>query len=112
MAQVAPGGYFSWRDLHELGEVEVLFDIVSAKSKLKVGDQLATVPEDGSSYEGYVFHVRGSRPDYMVYANGGWGWGFDLDKAKAGNAVPYLCAVSTLNTTYAPLTVVSTPEGK
>lgn len=106
------GGYLSWRDLHELGEVEVLFDIASAKSKLKVGDQLATVPEDGSSYEGYVFHVRGSRPDYMVYANGGWGWSFDLDKAKAGNAVPYLCAVSTLNTTYAPLTVVSTPEGK
>lgn len=107
------GGYLSWRDLHELGEVEVLFDIASAKSKpkLKVGDQLATMPEDGSNYEGYVFHVRGSL-GYMVYANGGWGWSFDLDKAKAGNAVPYLCAVSTLNTTYAPLTVVSTPEGK
>ena len=29
------GGYTSWRDLNELGEVEVLFDIASTKPKPK-----------------------------------------------------------------------------
>ena len=109
-------GYFSWRDLHEPGKVEVLFDIASTKPKPKpelgVGDQLATMPEDGSKYEGYVFHTQGSRTDYMVYTNGGWGWSFDLDRAKAGSVVPYLRPVSKLNAAYAPLTVVSVPEGK
>lgn len=106
------GGYFSWRDLHEQGKVEVLFDIASTKPKLEVGDQLATMPEDGSKHEGYVFHVRGDRRDYMVYANGGWGWSLDLDKAKAGRVSPYTRSICELNAAYAPLTVVSVPEGK
>lgn len=113
---VNEGGYLSWCDLHELGEVKVLFDIASTKPKPKpelgVGDQLAMIPEDGSKYEGYVFHTRGDRRDYMAYTNGGWGWSFGLDKAKAGNVIPYLRPVSKLNATYAPLTVVSVPEGK
>lgn len=110
------GGYTSWRDLNELGEVEVLFDIASTKPKpkpkLKVGDQLATMPEDGSKYEGYVFHVRYSRNGYMVYANGSWGWSFGLDKAKSGRVSPYTRSICELNAAYAPLTVVSVPEGK
>lgn len=108
------GGYFSWRDLHELGEVEVLFDIASTRPKPELGvdDQLTMMPEDGSKYEGYVFHTLGSRTDYMLYANGSWGWSFCLDRAKVGNAIPYPHPVSKLNAIYAPLTVVSTPEGK
>lgn len=108
------GGYFSWRDLHEQGKVEVLFDIASTRPKPELGvdDQLTMMPEDGSKYEGYVFHVRGDRRDYMVYANGGWGWSLDLDKAKAGRVSPYTRSICELNAAYAPLTVVSVPEGK
>ena len=92
----------------------MLFDIASTRPKPELGvdDQLTMMPEDGSKYEGYVFHTLGSRTDYMLYANGSWGWSFCLDRAKVGNAIPYPHPVSKLNAIYAPLTVVSTPEGK